>query len=181
MQPSRNLSPRSLLFFGAVLAALVACENGMGTAPRRVPDLPTRIISASDTDSVTAGACAAYDIGHCDFYPVTRTDLDWMNQAVDETTCPWMQSYLNKAMLHGWIHVTDETANVGKSVYAMSHWPTGSIGSTSARMHLDVNNAFVSYAELSHTMRHEAAHIYGYGRGDGNDAQADDVATACGG
>jgi len=57
-------------------------------------------------------------------------------------------------------------------------------------VHLDKNFAFTGASTVAHTFRHEVAHIYGYGRGnpnqtqaqnDSSDAVADSVATACGG
>jgi hypothetical protein len=92
-----------------------------------------------------------------------------------------MRSWMNLAVLHGWVHKTDESSWAGRALMGGSHWPTGSIGSSNGRDHLDGNNTFANYQQLAGTFRHEVAHIYGYGRASAGDSDsvADSVATAC--
>jgi hypothetical protein len=178
MHSSRGLSPRALTLLGCAFSAILACESATTTVPRS-PVRGASFILAPDSDSISSGQCTTYDLGHCEYFPVTTNDLDWLQEAADGTTCSWMRSWMNASILHGWVHKNDESSYMGQSVYAYSHWPAGSIGSTQARVHLDYQNAFVSYQALSFTFRHEVAHIYGYGR-NGAESQADSVASACG-
>jgi len=85
---------------------------------------------------------------------------------------------MQHAIQHGWVHKTDESTNMGKTVAGAAHYEEGTIGSSASRVHLDAYWAFVSYSELSLTFRHEVAHIYGYGN-NGNDSEAENEATAC--
>jgi len=88
---------------------------------------------------------------------------------------------MNSAILHGYLHITDEASHYGYPTLAgATHVPDpATVDPSHSRVHLDVNNAFTSANALAHTFRHETAHVYGYGRD--TDKQADSVANSCGG
>jgi hypothetical protein len=138
-------------------------------------------VMVSNADSIANGACTVYD-KHCPitFFAPSNTDMAWLIDAAEATTCPWMKSWMNLSILHGWLHLTDEAAWANLPINAATHvLNPATVDSSFARVHFDRINAFTTSAALAHTFRHETAHVYGYGRVPGMDAQADSVANSC--
>ena len=87
---------------------------------------------------------------------------------------------MQNAILHGWLHLTDEATYYQHAINAATHTPAGgTVSPATSRIHLDFVNAFTSAQGLAHTFRHEAAHVFNYGRAFGSEAQADSVADSC--
>ena len=185
MMRSSGSALKRLLITGGVLLFVFACDSGSdSTSPssRFDPEPSSRIITPTDTgDSISTSSCSIDD-KHCPmaFYSPSTEEFQWMQDAADATTCPWMQQWMNNSILHGWVHLTDEASHYGLNINAATHVPDpATVDPTNSRVHLDVNNAFTGSAALAHTFRHETAHVYGYGRM--TDSQADSVANSCGG
>ena len=119
-------------------------------------------------------------MGHCDFVAVSNVELDWFMALDESTTCPWMRNWIHGGILHGWMHKTPESYYHGSYVNAMSHIPSGTVGSTAARIHLDKDHAFTGYSALAHVVRHEVAHVFYPDReGPAGEAFMDSVANSC--
>jgi hypothetical protein len=113
MADARAVAVRRLVGIGAAVLTVVACDSKLVPTKADVGKLEPRMFITPDSDSIAAGSCTFYDLNHCAFLAVSHQDLDWLQQAADETTCPYMRSWMEHAIQHGWLHKTDETTYMG--------------------------------------------------------------------